>query len=239
MARANGSSPKSAGRGRKSPEMASETVDLTAIAEAVAADPHPPVEMEAVIAAVEGDEPAHGEHTTAEPDAKAAPAEPIQTDIPAISTDQTNEAIMNDQTTEQMTNAATAAQADMQARFGAAFDKSANMMGEMAELTKGHVEALTEAGRIMTTGLQDLGREAVASTQTAYATMTEDLRKFAAAKTPAELMQLQSELLRRNMDAAFSQSSRNTEAFLKLANDAFAPVSSRMSVVMDKVAKAA
>lgn len=259
MPRANGSSQKSAARNRKSSSASTDTVDLSAIAEAVAADPHPPVELEAVVTAIEGDgEPAQIEAEPVEaaadgdatiesdqppgevPVADTAAADAPETDILDYSTDQTNEDSMTEQTTtDQMTDAATAAQADMQARFQTAFDKSAGMMGEMAELAKGHVEALTESSCIMASGLQDLGREAVANTQSAYATVTEDLRKFAAAKTPAELMQLQSELVRRNMDAVFSHGSRSTEAFLKLANDAFAPMSSRMSVVMDKVAKAA
>ena len=53
------------------------------------------------------------------------------------------------------------------------------------------------------------------------------------------MFQLQGEIARRNFDAMVSTTSKNTETMLKLVNDAFAPVSNRMSLAAEKVGKAA
>ena len=47
------------------------------------------------------------------------------------------------------------------------------------------------------------------------------------------------EIARRNFDAMVSTASKNTEAMLKLVNEAFAPMSNRMSLAAEKVGKAA
>ena len=70
-------------------------------------------------------------------------------------------------------------------------------------------------------------------------TGTEDAKKMAAVKSPTELMQLQGELARRNFDAVVSFGSQRTEAWVKLYNDAFAPISNRVSVATEKMTKAA
>ena len=56
---------------------------------------------------------------------------------------------------------------------------------------------------------------------------------------PTELFQLQGELARRNFDALVSFGSKRTEAWVKLYNDAFAPISNRVSVAAEKISKAA
>ncbi len=65
------------------------------------------------------------------------------------------------------------------------------------------------------------------------------MRKLTSAKSPTEMLQLQGEIARRNFDAMVATASRSTEAMIKLANEAFAPVSNRMSLAADKVARAA
>ena len=49
----------------------------------------------------------------------------------------------------------------------------------------------------------------------------------------------QGEILRRNFDAVVTAGSKHSEAVLKLTNDAFAPVSTRVSLAVEKVKKAA
>ena len=69
--------------------------------------------------------------------------------------------------------------------------------------------------------------------------MTADVKELATAKTPTDFFKLQGEMLRRSFDAAVATGSKHSEAMLKLTNDAFAPISSRVSVAMEKVKKAA
>lgn len=128
---------------------------------------------------------------------------------------------------------------DVQGRVKTAYAKSGELASEVTEFNKGNVEALVESGKIFFAGCQSMGREQVEATKTVVETVTEDFKKVAAVKTPTEFVQLQGELARRNFDAAVSFGSKNTEALVKLYNDAFAPISSRMSVAAEKIKKAA
>ena len=128
---------------------------------------------------------------------------------------------------------------DMQARAKGAYDKSTAMAGDMGDFAKGNVEAMVEAGKIMTAGLQNLGRDYAEDAKSAFETMTADMKGMAAIKSPTELFQLQGNLMRRNFDAAVQMASKSSEAMVKLTNEAFAPLSNRMSVAVEKVSKAA
>lgn len=141
--------------------------------------------------------------------------------------------------TEDLTKTAKEFAATAQARIKDAYDKGTEMAGEATEFTKGNVEAVVESGKIIAAGVQDMSREALDSSKGAVETVTADVKKIAAVKSPTEMFQLQSEIARRNFDAAIALGSKNTEALVKLANDAFAPISSRMSVAAEKISKAA
>lgn len=129
--------------------------------------------------------------------------------------------------------------ADVQTRAKAAYDKGTELTKDAVEFQKGNLEALVESGKILASGMQDMGRTYVEEAKSAAETVQGDVKKMAAVKSPTELFQLQGEIARRNFDAMVSTTSKNTEAMLKLANEAFAPLSSRMSLAAEKVRKAA
>jgi phasin family protein len=126
---------------------------------------------------------------------------------------------------------------EMQTRSQAAYEKSSEMMGEMSDTAKGNVEAMVESGKIFQTGMQDLARAYVEDAKSVYEQMTADLKEMAAVKSPTELLQLQGKILRRNFDTMVAASSKNTEKMMKLSNDAFAPISARLSVAAEKMTK--
>ena len=129
--------------------------------------------------------------------------------------------------------------ADVQARAKTAFAKSGELAAEVGEFNKGNLEAVVESGKIFIAGVQAIGSDQIATGKTVVETVTADVKKMTSVKSPTELMQLQGELARRNFDAAVSFGSKNTEAWVKLYNDAFAPISSRVSVAAEKFSKAA
>ena len=129
--------------------------------------------------------------------------------------------------------------ATMQERAQALYQRQTELASEMVDFTRGNAEALVESGRVWAAGMQDIGRTALEETRSTAETLTQGMKHVAAAKSPTELMQLQGELAQRNMDAFIKQASRNTETMLKLVNDAFAPVSGRMSLAAEKFSRAA
>ena len=145
----------------------------------------------------------------------------------------------NQQNAEQIADKTKEVASDMQNRMSSAYQKSTEMTSEAVEFQKGNVEAMVESSRILVSGMQDMGRTYVEEARTAAEAMQDDVRKMAAIKSPTELFQLQGEIARRSFDAMVATASKNTEAMIKLTNEAFAPMSNRMSLAAEKVAKVA
>jgi phasin family protein len=129
--------------------------------------------------------------------------------------------------------------ADVQTRAKTAYAKTSELTADASEFTKANVEAVVESGKIFFAGAQDIVKGDIETGKTVIETVTEDAKKIAAIKSPTELMQLQGEIVRRNFDALVSFGSKRTEAWVKLTNDAFAPISNRVSVAAEKISKAA
>ncbi len=121
----------------------------------------------------------------------------------------------------------------------AAMEKSQSQFGELGAFTKGNVEALVEASKIFTSGFQELSKAYLADGKTAVETLTAEIKDLTAVKSPTELLEKQSALLRKQFDAVVAASSKNSEAVLKLANEAFQPISNRVSLAVEKIKHAA
>ncbi len=245
-----------------------EAVSPKAVAEAVEADTPAPIRSEAIAQAVAAPaakaapRPTAAKKTTGKTAAKRASAKKLSPNKPAarraakpvapaakpavaeIPTplSQLKDIIMataeNNATTDYTAQARELA-ADVQTRAKAAYEKGTAMTKDAVEFQKGNFEALVEAGKILAGGMQNMGRAYVEDAKGAVETVQADVKKFAAIKSPTELFQLQGEIARRNFDAAVANASKNTEAMIKLANEAFAPVSNRMSLAAEKVSTAA
>lgn len=129
--------------------------------------------------------------------------------------------------------------ADVQTRVKGAYGKASELASEAGDFNKANVDAVVESGKILFAGAQELVKSDVETGKAVIETVTEDAKKVVAVKSPSDLFQLQGEIARRNFDAAVSFGSKRTEAIVKLYNDAFAPISNRVSVAAEKVSKAA
>lgn len=129
--------------------------------------------------------------------------------------------------------------ADVQTRVKGAYGKATELASEAGDFNKANVEAVVESGKIFFAGAQDMVKSDVETGKAVLEVVTTDAKKVASIKSPTELFELQGEIARRNLDAAMSFGSKRTEAIVKLYNDAFAPISNRVSVAAEKVKKAA
>ncbi len=129
--------------------------------------------------------------------------------------------------------------ADVQTRVKGAYAKTAEVAAEVTEFNKANVDAVVESGKIFFAGAQELVKDNVETGKTVIETVTADAKKLMEVKSPTELMQMQGELARRNFDAIVSFGSKRTEAWVKLYNEAFAPISNRVSIATEKLTKAA
>jgi phasin family protein len=229
-------------------------IDLKVVEKAVEADssaPAKPVEAAKTVSAAKRSAPkkAPGKARAAKP----APKPALRRSTPAKSTPAKKSAaprttpitkpedtvMATATTTTDFTATAQNTAAEMQNRAKAAFEKGTMLTGEVTEFHKGNLEALVETGKLLASGMQDMGRTYMEDARTAADTVTADVKKMAAIKSPTELFQLQGEIARRNFDAAVAQTSKNTEAMMKLVTEAFAPLSNRASVAAEKVSNAA
>lgn len=128
---------------------------------------------------------------------------------------------------------------EAQTKAKEAFDKGAATFSEYNEFSKGNVEAVVASGKILAAGVQSLGKTFVDDGKSAFETLTAEVKELAAVKSPADFFKLQAEFLRRNFDIAVSNTSKNSEALLKLASEAAAPISARVNLAVEKVKQAA
>jgi hypothetical protein len=172
----------------------------------------------------------------AEPAPKAAPVSPA---TPAQPTAKPKESAMTTLPTFDVPEAFKTAFADFQEKAKAAYEKSTASAADYSEFAKGNVEALVEAGKILTSGLQELGTALVADSREAFEALTGEVKSLAGAKTPTDFFQLQSDLLKKHFDKSVAFSSKQSEAVLKLASETVAPISGRVSLAVDKIKAAA
>ena len=98
---------------------------------------------------------------------------------------------------------------------------------------------MVESGKIFAAGMQDMGTNLVAESRSSFEAISADLKQLAASKSPTDFFKVQSEMVRKNFDQAVAYGSKNTEAMMKLASDAVAPLTSRVNIAVEKVRKTA
>ena len=140
---------------------------------------------------------------------------------------------------EDFTAKAKEAFTEAQDRAKLAYEKGTALFADAQEFSKGNVEALVESGKVLASGLQSLGKDYVADAKTAFETAQADVKQLATVKSPTDFFKLQGEILRRNFDAAVASGSKYSETAVKLANDSFAPISTRVAKAIEKVKQAA
>ena len=107
--------------------------------------------------------------------------------------------------------------------------KSQKVAEELADLARANVEAVVEAGRVATEGARSIGQDVVAKQRDSFEQAADAIRSLAEAKSPTEYLQLQSDYARASFDRAVAESSKLTESLVKLAGEAFQPLSNRAS----------
>ncbi|MDB5677343.1 phasin family protein [Sphingomonas bacterium] len=129
--------------------------------------------------------------------------------------------------------------ADMNTRAKAAMEKGTKAFEQINEFNKGNVEALVESSKIAAKGLETLGQGYAEYTRKQFEGTTAAFKSFAGVKSPTEFFKLQSEFVKGQFDSMVAETSKNTEAFIKLAGDVAKPISNRVAVAAEKLKVAA
>jgi phasin family protein len=105
--------------------------------------------------------------------------------------------------------------------------RSQKVAEELADLARANVEAIVQAGRVASEGARSIGQDVVASSRDGVEQAADAIRSLAEAKSPTEYLQLQSDFARQSFDRAVAESSKLAESLVKLAGEAFQPLSNR------------
>lgn len=117
--------------------------------------------------------------------------------------------------------------------------KSTKAFEDMNEFSKGNIEAIVESGKIAAKGIEAMGQDAAEYSRKQFEGATAALKSMSAIKSPTDFFKLQSDYARAAFDSMVAQTSKNTEAMLKLAGEVAQPISNRVAVAVEKVKIAA
>ncbi len=134
---------------------------------------------------------------------------------------------------------ATAGFQTTQAQVKENVEKAMKTAEELLAFNQGNFEAVVKSGKIWTSGVQDITQQVVASAQASFDETLATVRALAAVKSFKEAVELQTSLARSAMEKAVSETGRITDASVKLAEQAMAPLTQRFSLAVETFARTA
>jgi phasin family protein len=108
---------------------------------------------------------------------------------------------------------------------------------DATEFGRGNMEAFTKAAQTWAVGSQDLARQMMALAQGLTDHSLEGAKALASVKSLNEAAEIQAKFAKAAMEKAVAESAKMQEAVFKLTEQAVAPISARMTVAMEKMAK--
>ena len=124
---------------------------------------------------------------------------------------------------------------DVNERAKAAAERSAKIVEELADLTRGNVEALVASSKVAAKGVETLSQDAADYGRKSFEEASATFKRFAEVKSATDFFKLQGDYARSAFDAAVAESARLSETVLKLAGDVAEPINSRYAVAAERV----
>ena len=110
---------------------------------------------------------------------------------------------------------------------------------DILSFSKDNLDALVKSSSILARGLQDLSKSIVSLTQAQIDESVAASKALASAKTLKEVIDLSSSLAKTNFDKLVAESTKLQQLTTKLAEEATAPINSRVEAAVARVSKTA
>jgi len=120
-------------------------------------------------------------------------------------------------------------------RAKTAMEKNAKIIEELAELSRGNVEAFVASSKVAAKGVETLSQSAANYSRARFEEATAAFKSFTDVKSATDFFKLQGDFARSAFDSAVAESARVSESVLKLAGDVAEPLTSRYAVAADRV----
>jgi phasin family protein len=134
---------------------------------------------------------------------------------------------------------ATAGLQATQVKMKEGVEKAMKTAEELVAFSQGNVEAVMKSTQIWTAGVQDLSKHFAAAAQASLDESMSAFKALTSVKSLKDALELQSSFARSTLEKTLAESGRITEASFKLTEQAMAPITARVSVAVEKFAKAA
>ena len=124
-----------------------------------------------------------------------------------------------------------------QAQVKEGMEKAMKTAEEMVAFGQGNVEAFVKSGQIWAAGVQDLTKQVAATAQANFDESMSTFKAMTAAKSIKDVFEMQANFARAAFEKSMAESSRLTDASLKLSEQAIAPITARMTLAVEKFVK--
>jgi phasin family protein len=126
-----------------------------------------------------------------------------------------------------------------QAQVKQAAEKAVTTAEELVAFNQGNLEAFIKAGQIWTAGVQDLSKHIAASAKASLDDSIATFKALSGVKSIKDAIDLQTSFARSTLEKTLAESGKITDASFKLTEQALAPITARVTVAVEKFAKAA
>jgi phasin family protein len=168
------------------------------------------------------------------------PLDLVKEPIMATAFETTTDAVKNtvntlNAQTEAAVNNGKAAMEQVAAKSKEAVEASMKSLDELSDMARANVDALIASARVATAGVEQVMTHLTEVSKSSFEATTAAVKGLAAAKTPNELMQLQSDFAKAQFDHAVSEYSKLSEMMVKLAGEVMEPVQNQVALATDKM----
>jgi phasin family protein len=118
-------------------------------------------------------------------------------------------------------------------------EKAMKTAEEFVAFSQGNLEAVMKSSQIWATGVQDLSKHLAAAAQASLDESMSAFKALSSVKSLKDAFELQSSFARAALEKSLAESGKLTDASFKLTEQALAPITARVSVAVEKFAKAA
>ena len=123
---------------------------------------------------------------------------------------------------------------DVNERAKVAAERSAKIVEELTDFTRGNVEAMVASSKVAAKGVETLSQDAAEYSRKSFEEASTAFKSFAEVKSPTDFFKLQSDFARAAFDSAVAESARLSETVLKLAGEVAEPITSRYNVAAER-----
>jgi phasin family protein len=126
-----------------------------------------------------------------------------------------------------------------QAKMKEGMEKAMKTAEEFVTFSQGNLDAFVKSGQIWAAGMQDISKQVAATAQASFEETLSTFRALTGVKSLKDAVDLQASLARSTLEKTVSESSRLTDASMKLAEQTIAPLTARVTLAVEKFARTA